>query len=43
MRGGRTVFPAYSLVAFHRPLQGAPDDAALHLPDPALPSSWPLA
>jgi hypothetical protein len=33
----------YSLIAFHLPLHGAPDDAAFHLPDPLLSSSWPFA
>jgi hypothetical protein len=42
MRGGG-LSPAYSFVAFHLPLQGAPEDAAFHLPDPIRPSSWPLA
>ena len=36
--------PGYSaLVARHRPLQGAPADAAFQRPDPLLPSSCPLA
>src|SRR3954471_15416283 len=29
--------------ASQRPLQGIPPDAPFHLPDPALPLSWPLA
>src|SRR3954447_22997859 len=29
--------------ASQRPLQGMPPDAPFHLPDPALPESWPLA
>jgi hypothetical protein len=29
--------------ASHRPLQGIPPDAPFHLPDPALPLSWPFA
>src|SRR3954453_1810486 len=33
----------YCREASQRPLQGMPPDAPFHLPDPALPESWPLA
>src|SRR4051812_7852926 len=35
--------PNYWREASQRPLQGIPPDAPFHLPDPALPLSWPLA
>src|SRR5216683_7282958 len=40
-----TVRPglAYWREASHRPLHGIPADAPFHLPDPALPLSWPFA
>jgi hypothetical protein len=33
----------HCLTAVHRPLQGIPDDAPFHFPEPALPLNWPLA
>src|SRR6266581_4689279 len=40
-----TVRPGltYWREASHRPLHGIPADAAFHLPDAALPLSWPFA
>src|ERR1043165_9937743 len=37
------VLPNYCREASQRPLQGIPPEAPFHLPDPALPLSWPLA
>src|SRR4051794_35658941 len=37
------VLPNYWRDASQRPLQGIPPDAPFHLPDPALPLSWPFA
>jgi hypothetical protein len=34
---------SHCLDASHLPLRGTPPEAAFHLPEPALPSIWPLA